>query len=295
MPSRSALLSASVLALSSMTALVARAESQVSDQVDAVVIVARDKAGLLEKQPSQTIFGIAKPLIETPRSASLVSDMTLERYGVLTLDGVDQGLAQGPTRPASTACPARSTFAAPWPRTTSGASSGWRTAAPIPPRSAAPRASRSCAARRPRSTAPARSAAWSTSSPSRPATKDASSPNRKARSPPPSAATTRRTSPASSARRSAWAGPKAGLRLWRGRGQPQLLQRPLSAHQALEVSSDFDLEQRLEHGLRRHGLPLDRRCADAGLEPPDPGPDRQPDLHHRPRHDAWSTPTATAS
>ncbi len=59
-----------------------------SDQVDAVVIVARDKAGLLEKQPSQTVFGIAKPLIETPRSASLVSDLTLERYGVLTLDGV---------------------------------------------------------------------------------------------------------------------------------------------------------------------------------------------------------------
>jgi iron complex outermembrane receptor protein len=70
-----------------MTAFVASAEEQVSDQVDAVVIVARDKAGLLEKQPSQTIFGIAKPLIETPRSASLVSDLTLERYGVLTLDG----------------------------------------------------------------------------------------------------------------------------------------------------------------------------------------------------------------
>ncbi len=73
-----------------MTALAAHAEAdatQVADQVDAVVIVARDKAGLLEKQPSQTAFGLAKPLIETPRSASLVSDLTLERYGVLTLDG----------------------------------------------------------------------------------------------------------------------------------------------------------------------------------------------------------------
>ncbi|HWT51594.1 MAG TPA: TonB-dependent receptor plug domain-containing protein, partial [Caulobacter sp.] len=87
MPSRNVLLSASVLALSSMTALAAHAETQVADQVDAVVIVARDKAGLLEKQPSNTVFGIDKPLIETPRSASLVSDLTLERYGVLTLDG----------------------------------------------------------------------------------------------------------------------------------------------------------------------------------------------------------------
>ncbi|WP_369815078.1 TonB-dependent siderophore receptor [Caulobacter sp. Root342] len=93
MPPRNVLLSASVLALSSLSSIAAHADAiaaqpQVADQVDAVVIVARDKAGLLEKQPSQTVFGLAKPLIETPRSASLVSDVTLERYGVLTLDGV---------------------------------------------------------------------------------------------------------------------------------------------------------------------------------------------------------------
>lgn len=88
MPFRSAFLSASVLALSSMTGFAAYAEDQVADQVDAVIIVARDKAGLLERQPSQTVFGLAKPLVETPRSASLVSDVTLERYGVQTLDGV---------------------------------------------------------------------------------------------------------------------------------------------------------------------------------------------------------------
>ncbi|UAL09490.1 TonB-dependent siderophore receptor [Caulobacter segnis] len=87
MPSRHVLLSASVLAFSTLSGLAAQAETQVADQVDAVVIVARDKAGLLEKQPSDTVFGLSKPLIETPRSASLVSDLTLERYGVLTLDG----------------------------------------------------------------------------------------------------------------------------------------------------------------------------------------------------------------
>jgi len=54
--------------------------------VDEVIIVARDKAGLLEKKPSNTVFGIDKPLIETPRSASFVSATTLERYGVETID-----------------------------------------------------------------------------------------------------------------------------------------------------------------------------------------------------------------
>lgn len=86
MSSRTLLLSASLLVLS-VAATGARAETQVADQVDAVVIVARDKAGLLEKAPSNTVFGIDKPLIETPRSASLVSDLTLERYGVQSLDG----------------------------------------------------------------------------------------------------------------------------------------------------------------------------------------------------------------
>ena len=50
-----------------------------TDTVDEVVVKARDKAGLLEKQPSNTVFGIDKPLLETPRSASFVSDVTLQR------------------------------------------------------------------------------------------------------------------------------------------------------------------------------------------------------------------------
>lgn len=65
-----------------------RPDAQGEDSVDSVLVLARDKAGLLEKQPSNTVFGIDKPLIETPRSASLVSDLTLERFGVETLDGL---------------------------------------------------------------------------------------------------------------------------------------------------------------------------------------------------------------
>ena len=78
----------SVTAFTMLVATAAHAETQVADQVDAVLVLARDKAGLLERQPSNTVFGIDKPLIETPRSASLVSDLTLERFGIETLDGV---------------------------------------------------------------------------------------------------------------------------------------------------------------------------------------------------------------
>ncbi|MGR4864144.1 TonB-dependent siderophore receptor [Caulobacter sp. LARHSG274] len=56
--------------------------------VDPVLVLARDRAGLLEKQPSTTVFGLEKPLLETPRSASFVSDTTLQRFGVETLDGL---------------------------------------------------------------------------------------------------------------------------------------------------------------------------------------------------------------
>jgi len=51
-----------------------------------VVISERDKAGLLEKQPSNLLLGIEKPLLETPRSATFVSDETMAAYGVTTVD-----------------------------------------------------------------------------------------------------------------------------------------------------------------------------------------------------------------
>ena len=59
-----------------------------STAVDEIVVKARDKAGLLEKQPNNTVFGLDKPLLETPRSASFVSDTTLQRYGIKTIDGL---------------------------------------------------------------------------------------------------------------------------------------------------------------------------------------------------------------
>jgi iron complex outermembrane receptor protein len=59
-----------------------------ADAVDEVIVLARDKAGLLEKQPSTTVFGLEKSLLETPRSASFVSDTTLARFGIETIDGL---------------------------------------------------------------------------------------------------------------------------------------------------------------------------------------------------------------
>jgi iron complex outermembrane receptor protein len=56
--------------------------------VDEVIVKARDKAGLLEVKPSDTVMGLDKPLIETARSATFVSATTLERYGIQTIDGL---------------------------------------------------------------------------------------------------------------------------------------------------------------------------------------------------------------
>jgi len=52
------------------------------------VVVTSDKAGLLEKRPNGTVFGLDKPLIDTPRSASLISDLTIQRYGITTIDNL---------------------------------------------------------------------------------------------------------------------------------------------------------------------------------------------------------------
>jgi len=57
-----------------------------TDSTVGEVVVTADKAGLLERRPNNTAMGLDKPLIETPRSASLVSDITLERYGITTID-----------------------------------------------------------------------------------------------------------------------------------------------------------------------------------------------------------------
>src|SRR5262249_22778682 len=50
------------------------------------VIVTGDQARLIQIQPDDTALGIAKPLLETPRAVTSVSDVTLSRYGVTGVD-----------------------------------------------------------------------------------------------------------------------------------------------------------------------------------------------------------------
>ena len=53
-----------------------------------------DAVHLIEVQPNADFLGIAKPLIDTPRAVTVVSDTTLERYGI---DGVDALTAVTPS------------------------------------------------------------------------------------------------------------------------------------------------------------------------------------------------------
>ncbi|MBE7217112.1 MAG: TonB-dependent receptor plug domain-containing protein [Caulobacteraceae bacterium] len=53
------------------------------------VVVTADPAGLLERRAGAAVLGLAKPLYETPRAASLATAETLERYGVRTIDDLD--------------------------------------------------------------------------------------------------------------------------------------------------------------------------------------------------------------
>jgi iron complex outermembrane receptor protein len=52
-----------------------------SAQVSEIVVTA-DKVGLLEQRPSTTVFGLSKPLIETPRAATMITATNIERYGI---------------------------------------------------------------------------------------------------------------------------------------------------------------------------------------------------------------------
>ncbi len=67
-------------------ATLATASGAFAQTVDDVVVVTADRVGLMEKTPSDTVFGLGKSLMETPRSATLVNDLTLERYGIEEVD-----------------------------------------------------------------------------------------------------------------------------------------------------------------------------------------------------------------
>lgn len=54
--------------------------------IEEIIVYGSDKTGLLETTPTENLFGIAKPLTETPRSATFVSDINIQRYGIEEVD-----------------------------------------------------------------------------------------------------------------------------------------------------------------------------------------------------------------
>ena len=78
---------ASALALSAGQAMAQTPTATAAASVAEVVVTA-DKVGLLERKPNDTILGFNKPLLDTARSATLISDTTIERYGIKTVDNL---------------------------------------------------------------------------------------------------------------------------------------------------------------------------------------------------------------
>jgi iron complex outermembrane receptor protein len=78
------------LGVSAMMATQASAQTTApgsTDDQDATIIVtgARDLAGVVQKTESSTLFGINKPLVDTPRSVTDISDKLLSRYNIKTV------------------------------------------------------------------------------------------------------------------------------------------------------------------------------------------------------------------
>ena len=76
MPPRFLIIAAALL----LSGLTARA-----DDIETVTVTG-DPVHLIEVRPDDTALGIAKPLTETPRAVTEVSDTTLDRYGVSGVD-----------------------------------------------------------------------------------------------------------------------------------------------------------------------------------------------------------------
>lgn len=57
-----------------------------ADPLSETVTVTGDRVHLIETRPDDTALGLDKPLLETPRAVTVVSDTTIDRYGVTGVD-----------------------------------------------------------------------------------------------------------------------------------------------------------------------------------------------------------------
>jgi hypothetical protein len=50
------------------------------------LVVTTDRVGLIEDRPTETVFGLSRSGYETPRSISVISDTTINRYAIEDID-----------------------------------------------------------------------------------------------------------------------------------------------------------------------------------------------------------------
>lgn len=74
---------ASALALA--WAGMASAQGDENAEPDTIIVIG-DPVGLLEDRPTDSVFGLGRSSLETPRSISIVSDTTIERYSIEDID-----------------------------------------------------------------------------------------------------------------------------------------------------------------------------------------------------------------
>ncbi len=74
-----------LISLVAMSQLVAAQESVPKTTLEEVVVTA-DPIGLAEDRATDSVFGTNRSLLETPRSVSIVSDITMTRYGIEDID-----------------------------------------------------------------------------------------------------------------------------------------------------------------------------------------------------------------
>jgi iron complex outermembrane receptor protein len=67
------------------TLVLAAAPARADDTIETVTVTG-DRAHLIETQPDDTALGLDKPLLETPRAVTVVSDTTIDRYGITGVD-----------------------------------------------------------------------------------------------------------------------------------------------------------------------------------------------------------------
>jgi len=77
-----ALLGVSLLAV---TPVAAQSTPQQDTSLDEIVVTAANLNGVVQEKDSPAAFGIDKPLVDTPRSVTSISDLLLDRYDIKTV------------------------------------------------------------------------------------------------------------------------------------------------------------------------------------------------------------------